>query len=179
MESLTLKLIDRQKRIRNKIIAYFGLLPSGLFSIGCFYIPRHSQTRLTLFERVFDFESYWRIIGPFGLLAVGMTYIFLGKLLPFKNGTLLLTKEKIRINSGKINNDFQIDSLKGLEFKTDIPFDTDDRPDFQKASLLKFRIGKRKFVFEVCTDTKAELEALTPIIKAWKELNPEFKYGYK
>lgn len=179
MDSVTLKLIDRQKRIRNKVITYFGLLPIGLFSIGCFYIPRYSGTRQTIFEREFDFESYWRIIGPLGLLAVGVTYILLDKLLPFKKGTLRLTKGKISINSGEKISEFQTESLKDFEFKTDVPFDTDDRHDFQKASVLKFRVNNKKFEFEVCTETRTELEALTPIVKAWKESNREFRYGYK
>lgn len=179
MDSLILKLIDRHKRIRNLLITYFVLLPIGIFSIGCFYIPRYSSTQETIFEKEFGFETYWRFIGSFMLLAVGMTYIFLSKLLPFKKGSLHLTKEKISIKNGKQIRDFPIALLKDFEFKADVPFDTDDREDFKKASVLKFKINNKKFEFEVCTETKEALAALTPIVKAWQESNPAFQYGYK
>ena len=79
------------------MISYFGLFPLGLFFIGCFYIQRYSVTKETFFEREFDFESYWRVIGVIGLFIVGFIFLFLDKLLPFKKGIIHLLQLKVKL----------------------------------------------------------------------------------
>lgn len=177
MDFVTLKLIDRQRRFKNKILTYFVLFPLGIFFLGCFRTSRSSLQ--TIFEQEFGFESYWRIIGIIGLIIVIILYISLSKILPYKRGHIQLSKDKIKISQGLKVSEHQTERLKNFKFLADVPFGGDDRHDFEKASTLKFRDNGKKYDFEICPESKNELEAITPIVKAWKELNPEFIYGYK
>ncbi len=183
MDIITLKLIDRQRRITNKLLTYFVLLPLGIFFFGCFRTQNrygnYTIPSRTIFEDEFGFDSHWRIIGLIGLIVVIIIYISLSKIIPFKGGRIELTKDKIKISRGLRVNEFKVDKLKKFEFLADVSFKSDDRHDFEKASVLKFQTNGRSYDFEICTETKADLEAMTPIVKAWRELNSEFKYGYR
>ena len=61
----------------------------------------------------------------------------------------------------------------------DIPFESDERYNFQKASILKFDSRGKKFNFEVSTETQEDMLALRPFVKHWREAYPHFKYSYK
>jgi hypothetical protein len=183
MDIITLKLIDRQRRIINKLLTYCVLYPLGLFFIGCFTTGRrygsYSQPSQTLFEQEFGFDSYWRIIGIIGLIVVFIIYMSLSKIIPFKGGQIELTKDKIKIIQGSRVNEFKVDKLKKFEFLADVTFKSDDRHDFERANVLKFQDNRRNYDYEIFAETNADLDAITPIVKAWKEINSEFKYGYK
>lgn len=183
MDVLVLKLIDRQRRIRNKLLTYFVLFPLGLFFIGCFTTGRrhgnYSLPSRTFFEEEFGFDGDWRIIGIIGIIIVFLVYISLSEILPFKGGQIELAKDKIKINQGSIVYEFKVDKLIKFEFLADVPYASDDRNDFEKASILKFQANGRSYDYEICTETKADLEAMTPIVKAWGELNSKFKYDYR
>src|SRR5690606_7713 len=154
-------LIDRQKRILNKLITYSVLYPLGIFFLLCFGRGRHWTGR-TILEIELGFETYWRTIGVVGAIVVLLLLVFLDRLIVFKKGQIQLTRDKIIIKKENTEKIFHTNRLKNFEFKADIPFDSDDRDAFQKQSVLRFTDSNEKFIFEINLETVEDSKTLTP-----------------
>ena len=141
------------------------LIPAGIFFLLCAY-AKYDET---LMEQFFGFEHYWRTIGWIGAPTSGILYIVLSRLTLYGAGTVKIGTDKIEISSKSNFESYDVSRITDLTFKKDIPHQTDERTDSQKASRLTFNYQGRTVDLELRTFKKADFEQLIPITKHWRD----------
>ena len=166
--------IDRNKRLTVRSIEFlFGSL--AFFFLGCIYRKYES----TLYEDLLGFEEYWRIVGWIGLPISFLMYLVTQKILPFRNGKVILSEDKIELQSKGSKSTFQINNIDKMIVSVDVPYEGDERLDSQKGSRLRFSSSNQKYDLEVSTRTKDELDDFGNYVNNWKGRIKEFKKEYK
>ncbi len=178
MDDLSLNLtgIDRNRRRRHYLTKILFLIPLGTFFFLCFYTGRDGAD-YTLPERYFNFSSYWRTIGIVGLLATFILYFALHKLLPYKVGSMIFSKESLEMKFPQ-RQIFQIKSMDQIVIHKDLPYQDDDEMPSKMASRICFEYLNDKYDYEMEIATKAETETLTQIINLWKESKQDILVKY-
>lgn len=169
-----LQYIDRNKRLTVRLIEIvFASL--SFFFLGCIYRKYDS----TIYEDLLGFEEYWRTIGWIGLPISFLMYLFTQKILPFRNGKVILADDKIELLTKTSKSTFQISNIDNMIVSVDVPYEGDERLNSQKASRLRFSSFSRKYDLEVSTRTKDELDNFGNYVNNWKGKIKEFKKEYQ
>jgi hypothetical protein len=169
------KYIDRNKRLLAwtlKII-FAGLV---YLSLMLFWT---GKVEWTLFERWFSISKQWRILG-YILFPISIYFsLFISKHIKFKNGTVLLTKDRIELKTKSKKVSILTNQITELKVIKDMPYEGDTRSASEIASRIILTANRKSYDFEVNIETKQEFEDLTPVFKHWKNNIATYSVDYK
>ncbi|MEQ8713467.1 MAG: hypothetical protein RIC80_10635 [Cyclobacteriaceae bacterium] len=172
---IELPYVDRKKRLTVRFVEVAILIPLGIFFLACGY-AKYDET---IAEQLFGFERYWRTIGWIGVAIVFILYVTLARIVLYKKGTVKIGTDKIVVSTRNGSLTYETTRMTNLTFTKDIPYETDERTDSQKASRLTFNYQGRTIDLELRTYYKSDFDQLLPISKYWRENVQDYKETYK
>lgn len=172
---IELPYVDRKKRLTVRFVEVAILIPLGVFFLMCGYVKYDE----TIAEQLFGFERYWRTIGWIGVAIAFILYVTLARIVLYKKGTVKIGTDKIEVSTRNGSLAYETSRITNLTFTKDIPYETDERTDSQKASRLTFNYQGRTIDLELRTYHKSDFDQLLPISKHWRENIQEYRETYK
>nr|WP_319401859.1 hypothetical protein [uncultured Carboxylicivirga sp.] len=172
--------IDRKRRLTARLLQVTSLVLTFIFFFLFQWIYiEYGEKDITVFEWLFGINEIWRVVGWIGFLISFVVFISIPRLVPFRNGQIYLSKEKIEVISKKINQSFEIRLIEELKVIKDLPYEGDERYETEVATQIIFCIQNLKYDFEIEIFSLKDFENLTPIFKHWQDVIKLYKVEYK
>lgn len=133
----------------------------------------------TIWEDMFDISTEWRSMFIVGLPVSFALFLFMGKIIKYKNGQLIITINHIMLSASNKYLVVPYHEVLSMVLIKDVPFRDDDRTDSQKATTMVINTTKGKKEIEIELNDRQTLERLNHAIEVIKPIVRKLRVEYK